>query len=194
MSDGGIGLCPFCRTPGPTSDEESIGRFKKRVELDDADAMNSLGCWYYHGAHGLPQDYTKAFKLWQRPAELGHASALYNIGHAYDQGEGVEVDKKKAVQYYEQGAMKGDVRARYNLGVHEQKDIVRAIKHWLIATRCGLNRSLKKIQQLYSNGNATKDDYTAALQAYQVYLGEIKSSQRDEAASYDNEQILLKLV
>jgi len=30
---------------------------------------------------------------------------------------------------------------------------------------------------------ATKDDYTEELQSYQVYLGEIKSDQRDKAAA-----------
>ena len=34
-------------------------------------------------------------------------------------------------------------------------------------------------------GYATKDDYTAALRAYQAYLAEVKSSQRDKAAAAD---------
>ena len=33
------------------------------------------------------------------------------------------------------------------------------------------------------NGHATKDDYTKALRAYQAYLVEIKSTQRDKAAA-----------
>ena len=40
-----------------------------------------------------------------------------------------------------------------------------------------------KIQKLYTNGHAMKDDYTKALRAYQAYLAEIKSTQRDKAAS-----------
>jgi len=53
----------------------------------------------------------------------------------------------------------------------------------MIAVRDGLSRSLTEIQELYSSGNATKEDYTEALQSYQVYLGEIKSKQRDKAAA-----------
>ena len=53
----------------------------------------------------------------------------------------------------------------------------------MIASRDGFPASLKVIKQLYTNGHATKDDYTKALQAYQKYLGEIKSKQRDEAAA-----------
>ena len=43
--------------------------------------------------------------------------------------------------------------------------------------------SLNKIQQLYSNGHATKDEYEKALVAYHAYLGEIRSDQRDKAAA-----------
>ena len=37
------------------------------------------------------------------------------------------------------------------------------------------------------NDHGTKDEYSKALRAYQSYLGEIKSDQRDEAAAYDEE-------
>lgn len=41
----------------------------------------------------------------------------------------------------------------------------------------------QRIKDLYSEGFATKDGYTKALQAYQAYLSEIKSPQRDKAAA-----------
>ena len=56
----------------------------------------------------------------------------------------------------------------------------------MIAVSSGCTKSMKEIKELYSNGFATKDDYTNALQIYQTYLSEIKSSQRDEAAAYDD--------
>ena len=34
--------------------------------------------------------------------------------------------------------------------------------------------------------DATKDDYTQALRAYQAYVVEIKSPQRDEAAAFND--------
>ena len=39
------------------------------------------------------------------------------------------------------------------------------------------------IQKLYKDGHATKDDYAKALKAYQAYISEIKSDQRDAAAA-----------
>ena len=43
--------------------------------------------------------------------------------------------------------------------------------------------SLLVIQDLYSKGKATKDEYAKALRSYQAYLSEVKSIQRDEAAA-----------
>ena len=158
---------------------------KKRMEAGDAHAIYNLGCDYREGADGFPQDHTKALELWHRAVELGYTRAYCCIGYCYNNGEGVVVDKEKARHYYELAAMGGNVQSRYNLGLEEKDagNIDRAIKHYMIAVVGGDNDSLKKIQELYSNGDATKDDYTKALHLYQTYLGEIKSAQRDEAAA-----------
>ena len=177
--------CPFCRTPDPTSNEEAIKRMMKRVEVGEAIAIFNLGNYYRDGRNGFPQDYDKALEMWHRAGEFGHSEAYVNIGYAYSIGRGVEVDKKKATYYYELGAMGGDAAARYNLALDEGNagNWERALKHFMIAVRGGHNNSLKLIKQMYSDRHATKDDYTKALQVYQEYLGEIKSSQRDEAAT-----------
>ena len=57
----------------------------------------------------------------------------------------------------------------------------------MIAVIGGSKESLEKIHQLYIDGHVTKEDYTKALQSYQVYLSEIKSDQRDEAAAADED-------
>ena len=59
----------------------------------------------------------------------------------------------------------------------------RALEHFMIAAAGGHGRSLKQIQTLYSNGHATKEDYTQALRAYQACISKIKSAQRDKAAA-----------
>ena len=97
--DGGVGLCPFCRTPGPTPDE-MIEQYKKRMKVGDAKAIYGLGCCYSEGLRGLPQDHTKALELWHRAAELGYTKSCYSIGYAYYVGNGVERDEKKANHYW----------------------------------------------------------------------------------------------
>ena len=157
----------------------------KRIEANDAKAMYGMGCYYREGRKGFPQDQTKALELWH-PAELGYAEAYCSIGTAYCKGVGVEVDLKKARHYLELAAIEGQASARHNLGALEENagNIDRALKHYMISARSGYTHSLNEIKELYSKGHATKEDYTRALQLYQEYLGEIKSRQRDEAATF----------
>jgi len=178
-------LCAFCRTKAPQSDEDAVGRLSKRVEAGEALATYNLGCHYRNGEMGFPQNYTKALELFHKAAELGYPSAYYNVGYAYNHGYGAEVDKKKSIHYWELAAMGGCVNARHNLGCEEGQafNFDRALRHFMIAVRGGNPKSLESIKRMYSNGLATKDDYSKALQSYQSYLEEIRSDQRDKAAA-----------
>ena len=177
--------CPFCRTPRPNTDEEIVKRNEKRLKAGDTEAIFSLGQFYDQGLYGLPQDIAKALELWHRGAELANAQAYSNIGNCYDIGRGVEVNKKKARHYWELAAIGGNAIARYNLGLMEGKagNNDRAAKHFMIAVRDGESDSLEMIRKMFTKEYATKDDYTKALRAYQAYLDEIKSDQRDKAAA-----------
>ena len=189
LRDGGVGLCPFCRTPAPKSDEEAVDQYTKRVEVDDAEGIRNLGCCYSSGSHGLPQDHAKAFELYHQAAELGNKTSYYCIGIAYLNGDGVERDEKKAKHCFELAAMGGLATARYNLGAFEvrNRNVDRALKHSMFAAGDGLKESLNAIKHMFMHGVATKDDYAKALRAYQAYLVEIKSPQRDEAAAFSDE-------
>jgi len=185
----GTKKCPFCRIPVPKSYGEMIERYERRIQANDVLAIYGMGCYYRdgvcNGKYGFPQDMNKALELWHQAAELGNAGAYCNIGYAYHNGVGVEVDMKKAIHYYELGAIGGDVYSRNNLGIFEKDEgnMDRALKHFLIAVRGGYSESLNEIKELYTNGHATKEEYTKALQSYQAYLAEIKSEQRDKAAT-----------
>ncbi|KAL7524691.1 hypothetical protein ACHAXR_002169 [Thalassiosira sp. AJA248-18] len=100
-------LCPFCRDPAPTSEDDKVERIKKRVEVGDANAMHTLGCRHFHGDRGVPQDSNKALELWHQAAKLGWPESHYSLGLVYFDGEGVEKDIKKAKYHWEQGAVGG---------------------------------------------------------------------------------------
>ena len=181
--------CPFCRTPPPTSDEEALKIIQKRAETGDAKAVYNLGCHYANGSYGLPRDYTKALEFYHRAGELGEALGHHNIGLMHSVCEGVHVDMKKAVHYWELAARGGHVESRHNLGMIEGQggNFDRALRHFMIAVKGGYNDSLTIIRQMIMDGDATKDDYSKALKSYQAYLDEIKSDQRDKAAAADDE-------
>ena len=181
-------ICPFCRTELSKSNEEKINRFEKRIELfGDTEAMTNLGTFYLNGNFDLPVDLDKSLSLWHRAAKLGNHEALHNIGDAYLNGRGVGRDMKKAKHYWELAAMKGDVMSRHNLGLLEKQNgnMMRALKHYMIASRQGDSDSLNAIQRLFMSGFATRDDYEKALHAHQEYVQEVRTDQRDAAAAYD---------
>ena len=37
-------VCPFCRTPPPSTDKEYIKRLNKRIDMDDTNAIYQLAC------------------------------------------------------------------------------------------------------------------------------------------------------
>ena len=182
-------VCPFCRSPLSISDEKMVKRFEKRIELNDAAAMCNLGCAYSNGSLGLPQNHAKAIELWHRAAELGEADAYFNLGQMYREGLGIQTDKKKAKHYLGLAAMRGDAVARNNLGAMEIQpgNMNRTLRHYMIAAKGGSLESLKNIKSMSMKGFATKDDFEEALCAYQAYLDDIKSDQRDEAAAFKDE-------
>ena len=92
----------------------------------------------------------------------------------------------RQLYHYELAAIKGDVDARYFLGLGEEQktgNMDRALKHYMIATEGGYSKALESIKRMYINGNATKDDYANALRLYQAYIDEVQTDQRVEAAA-----------
>ena len=47
---------------------------------------------------GVAKDQVEATKLFKRSADLGVVNAQYNLGVAYANGQGVEVDNAEAVK------------------------------------------------------------------------------------------------
>ena len=64
----------------------------------------------------VAEKYQQAFPACKRAAEQGHAEAQYNLGVMYQNGEGVQEDKREAVKWYRKSAEQGFARAQYNLG------------------------------------------------------------------------------
>ena len=150
-----------------------------------------LGTNYANGTMGLPRDRAKANELYQKAGELGCAGAYYNLGCAYYNGDGVEVDMKKAKYYDELAAMNGDVHARYKLGCMEGQagNYHRAFKHFIISARAGDQFSLDTVKKGYMEGYVTKDKYTNALREYQKSQDEMKSDARDKALAVRNQRM-----
>ena len=186
--DKNMKLCPFCKTPPPKSNEDRVKRVNKLMEKDNERAFNQIAGNYADGTMGLPQDWARANELYLKAGELGCAGAYYNLGIHYYNGNGVEVDMKKAKHYFELAVMNGDIDARHNLGCMERQagNHQRAFKHCLISARAGHKLSLNMVKKGYIDGFVTKDEYANTLRSYQKSQDEMKSDMRDKAQSFYN--------
>ena len=174
------------REPKETLDKQSIKRLKILMENGNADAFNMLGFFFAFGTHGMPRHRAKAHKLFQKAGELGCADAYCNLGIAYRQGEGVEIDMKKANHFYELAAMNGNAMARHNLGCKEGQagNDQRAFKHYMFSASAGFKVSLESVRKGFIAGSVTKNEYENTLRAYHESQMEMKSEARDKAAAF----------
>ena len=60
----------------------------------------------------------------------------------------------------------------------------RAVKHLIIAANLGYDRSIRGLKEFYKEGLVRKEDFAAALRAYQAAVDATKSLQREEAEKY----------
>ena len=126
----------------------------------------------------------KAMKLWLRAGELGHAMAYDNIGYAYDMGKAWKGMRRKlnitmSLQLW------GECNSKVQSWLLEERagNMSRAVKHWMISAGAGHDESLKAIRECFLDGHATKDDFEKALRAHKEAKDEMKSDQREAAAS-----------
>jgi uncharacterized protein len=83
-------------------------------------------------------DYKETHRLTLLLAEQGSASAQYNLGLMYNNGQGVPQDHKEAVKWFRLSAEQGSAKAQYNLGF------------------------------MYSNGKGVPQDYKEAFRLYRL--------------------------
>lgn len=62
-------------------------------------------------------DFVTALNEWKPLAEQGFASAQFNLGIMYNNGQGVLQDYREAMKWYRPAAEQGHASAQYNLGV-----------------------------------------------------------------------------
>ena len=102
------------RTERPQSVEE-IREFLGGPRIQQPttpEEMLKRGEEYYYGSNGNAQDYALAAEWYRKAADLGHATAQYNLGQMYLDGVGVEKDLEQAAQWFLKAANQGDANAQ----------------------------------------------------------------------------------
>jgi uncharacterized protein len=148
----------------------------KRIEANDPVALCHWG-----GRRYQKGDYDGAIEYHTKAAGLGNADSHFDLSVMYHEGQGVGKDKEKIWHHLEEAAICGHPHARNNLGFLEYRDgrIERAVKHWIIAAKLGLDESLETLKDAFGKGYVSKDDFAAALRAHQAAVDATKSPQRE---------------
>mmetsp|Transcript_33653 Transcript_33653/g.75972 ORF Transcript_33653/g.75972 Transcript_33653/m.75972 type:complete len:314 (-) Transcript_33653:13-954(-) len=180
---GMLETCLFCRTPLFEDVATANAYLQKRVDAKDPAALSSRGNQYYYGSYGFEHDLPRATELWTEAAKLGNIEAQYALAFNFFDGRGVPHDEEKALWYLEKAAMQGQVDARHKLGwlEHDNGNRGRAVRHYLISAKMGLEKSLFAIKDMFAAGRASKEEYAEALREYQNAVEETKSPERCEA-------------
>jgi TPR repeat protein len=90
-------------------------------------------------------------------AEQGFAPAQYNLGIAYDKGDGVPQDHSEAVKWYGKAAIQGHARAQNNLaasfgrGEGVEQNNLQAIAWYQVAANQGDALAQSNLATMYSS-------------------------------------------
>lgn len=85
-------------------------------DLTQAEKEYNIGALYLFPGAGQTKDCDKTKYWFERAAEQGNEKAINGLGLLYYTNCGVEVDYKKAAEYYQLANDKGSVEAKVNLG------------------------------------------------------------------------------
>jgi len=92
--------------------EKAIGLYKQAARMGSSSACFRLGCIFMNGEainHKLAADY------FAQGANLGHVASMFNLALIHERGLGIKRDVKKAMEYYQHAADRGDKQARQKL-------------------------------------------------------------------------------
>ena len=182
-SEEDVGACPFCREPGPATDEITISRLINGMKKNYAGAFYSMGARYMKGEDGFPRDLAKAREMLLKAGELGLVDAYGALADSYEVINVEDEDiLEKRRHYFELATIKDCIPARHQLGILDLKagDHQRAHKHFVICAKAGFEDSLLAIRICYRDGYITKDKYTEILRSYQKNREDMTSDMRDE--------------
>ncbi len=138
-SKGVFGLLTHkgCRVP----QNKQIG---KQTIRESADAGSAWGQWALGLLHNSrSQNFIEAARYFRMAAEQGHAKAQFELGHMYQEGDGVAQDFSEAVRYCRMAAEQGQDDAQFELGemYHEAVgvagDLNEAARFYLMAAKEG---------------------------------------------------------
>lgn len=114
------------------------------------------------------------FENLKKYAKKGNSNAQKSLGNRYCFGEGVELDYKKAIKWYELSAEQGNANAQYSLGdmyyfeKGVNKDYNKAIYWYIKSANQGNEAAEYSLGYMYQYGQGLEKDYKEAVKCYKL--------------------------
>lgn len=136
-------------------------RLYEEISVEKNDGTSYVDLAQTYNSEGNEE---KAFECYMKAAEMGYATAYYNVAKAYLNGEGVERDFNQAFKWFRKAADNGDTYAKL------------------------------KLAECYKRGAGCERDYAAAMALYQQITGDksLKRNSFVDVAEYELGNMYLK--
>ena len=130
----------------PKVQEYYVRTLKGFLHLEASAGKMQPYVWYHIGklynlGYGTEQDYTEAFKWFQKAAIADNSYAQYSLGGLYHYGNGTEQDYEKAFEWYKKSADKHNAYACYEAakmlrdGIGTEQNPEQSVKYFREAYR-----------------------------------------------------------
>ena len=179
-------ICPFCRTVDESDKQWELEQEIKRANAGQPGAMRRIAGFHYfgHGKYYPQKDKAEGWKWYMRAVEAGSGEAAMDVGKLYWEGDFVEKDDAKALEYSQKAASLGEIHAYKFIGdiLMKRGDLEEAMLNYRKALICGLSDAslFKRIRNGFKDGYITRDEYAYTLKEYQATSEEAKSEGREE--------------
>jgi len=120
------------------------------------------------GCYGVMKDSPEAVKWIRKAAEQGYASAQYDFGYMYLNGDGVMKDRFEALKWIRKAAEQGYANAQWKLAMtyYSARENSEAVKWYRKAAEQGHGNAQFSLGWFYANGEGVTKDLVEAYAWY----------------------------
>jgi TPR repeat protein len=139
------------------------------------------------GEMGLKQDKEEGLKWYHRAVEAGSGASAGILGTVYHEGDDVDKDDDKALEYFQKAAdlIQSNIPtftliSRFHMSIGEIEESMLNLRK---AVMCGMSDDwlFEMLRNCFILGFITKDEYAYTLREHQTAYNEMESKSRERA-------------
>lgn len=143
--------------------DTAISWYKKAAAQDYALAQLNLAVIEYRNKR-----YESAYPWFEKAANLGNAEAQVFLGNIHENGNGLNIDHKKAMSSYEKAALNGHHTGEFNFArlLYKDKNYKEAIHWYKKASDQNMPEAHNNLASMYEKGLGVEKDLLTAGSLY----------------------------